>query len=158
MQEAIAIIEAKALRSILRSNPDISGSEFKTVSILADFFSKFRNLRIIKNIGGNSHSDVFSCKLTGPNNVLGSEFNAVSYSNSTIDTPLEIHHSCGHNFHLATFDQLATLLEDSKELSGNKMLLFQKAEETCNGSNLVINNDLNRLSQVSNAALITFLN
>jgi amidohydrolase len=134
------------LRRDLHRHPELSGTEKETALRIRKFVSRFHPDRILDNIGGNGLAFIFNGNNNGPAVLLRCELDALPIREmNDFDHKSEIDgvaHLCGHDGHMAIMAGVAEAMSVKKPLNGSVILLFQPAEETGQGGNLVVNDPL----------------
>lgn len=130
------------LRQWLHANPELSGAETKTAEHVVKFIGKLQPDKIVTNIGGNGVLVLFDSGKPGQTILFRSELDALPITEvntfayrSVTDG---ISHKCGHDGHATILCGLAERLAAKKLPSGKVYLLFQPAEETGEGAQLVV--------------------
>ncbi|MGM0599970.1 MAG: amidohydrolase [Candidatus Rifleibacteriota bacterium] len=131
------------LRHILHQHPDLSGKEINTARRVLEIFKSFEPDQIIEGIGGTGLAFIFKGKRPGKTVLLRAELDAVPVSEqndfSYKSTTDGVAHKCGHDGHMAILTGVGKKLSLKRPREGRVVLLFQPAEETGQGSELVIN-------------------
>jgi amidohydrolase len=130
------------LRRWLHSYPELSGDEAKTAAQVVKFIAKLQPDSIITTIGGNGILVLFDSGKPGKAILFRSELDALpihevnkfAYRSVTDG----ISHKCGHDGHTTILCGLAEKLAANRPLSGKVYLLFQPAEETGEGAQLIV--------------------
>lgn len=152
------------LRKEIHAHPELSNEETKTADTLITFLKKLSNPPEIVPVGGttgflaifnfgteqmmdeassrNIKTVVFRCELDAVPVEEKNDFGHCS-------TNCGVSHKCGHDGHMAILAGLALLLSDHyRPESGKVVLLFQPAEETGTGAQLMIDTDNKVLSDI----------
>ncbi|GLU43761.1 amidohydrolase [Muricauda sp. NBRC 101325] len=126
--------------------PELSNFEAGTAAIIRKFIAQFHPTKIIDGIGGAGLAAVYEFPRKGKSIVIRCELDAlpIMESNqfghkSTIDG---VSHKCGHDGHMAIVASLANWLHHSEIESGKVVLLFQPAEETGEGAERIVNDEI----------------
>jgi amidohydrolase len=130
------------LRRSLHQHPELSGFEIETARKIVSFFAPLEPDEIIEGLGGNGLAVVFSGKETGPTILLRCELDAVPIQDqnqigyrSVTDS---VSHKCGHDGHMAILAAVGAELAAKRPDRGKVVLLYQPAEENCEGAAAVI--------------------
>lgn len=130
-------------RRQLHKFPELSGEESETQKKILNFLSTINPDNIIKNIGGYGLAYVFDSGKPGNTVLFRGDMDALPISESnTFDYKSEnegVAHLCGHDGHMAVLSGLAHLIDKNPPDKGRAVLLFQPAEETGEGAELVVN-------------------
>ena len=136
------IREQIVLRKRLHRNPELSGGENNTASIIHDFIKKFQPDEVLTEIGGSGLAVIYSGNQPGPVLMFRCELDALPIAEintfehaSVVEN---VSHKCGHDGHMAIVAGLAPLLFTKRPSKGKVILLFQPAEETGQGARAVI--------------------
>ena len=140
------IIELISLRQHLHRNPELSGEEFQTAKSISEFLLKYNPEELISNIGGTGLAAVYNFGSNGPTVMVRSELDALPIQEintfehkSTIDGKS---HKCGHDGHMVMLAGLAPLLNKMPWKKGKVILLFQPAEETGEGAQWMLDDEI----------------
>lgn len=132
-----------SLRKSIHLEPELSGMESMTVKKINDFIRIYSPDKTIQEIGKSGIAYIFRGYRPGPTLLLRAELDALpidenikSQHNSLFKN---ISHKCGHDGHIAILCGVASCLNSCRPEKGRVVLLFQPAEETGQGANLVIN-------------------
>jgi amidohydrolase len=133
------------LRRRLHRIAERSGEERKTAGLIAEELARCHPDRLLTGIAGTGVAAVFEGKRPGPRVLLRCELDALPIPERgdlpyTSKNP-EVSHRCGHDGHMAMVTALAPELAESRPESGAVILLYQPAEETGNGSRLVMESE-----------------
>ncbi len=130
------------LRHWLHANPELSGAETKTAEHIVQFIEKLQPNKIETNIGGNGILVLFDSGKPGQTILFRSELDALPINeiNKFVYRSVTegISHKCGHDGHATILCGLAERLAAKRPSSGKVYLLFQPAEETGEGAQLVV--------------------
>jgi amidohydrolase len=136
------------LRRLLHRNPELSGHEKKTARTITEYIKKYNPDGVINNLGGEGVAFIFNGAQMGTGADKGptvmirceldalpiDEINQVEYRSGERN----VMHACGHDGHMTIAASLAPILNRRKPNRGRVVLLFQPAEETGRGADLVI--------------------
>lgn len=130
-------------RQALHQNPELSGYEEFTSEILKRMIIKFEPDEMIEHLGGYGVAFIFNSKKDGPSILFKADLDALPISESNnLDYASRmdgVGHQCGHDGHMAILAGLASYISCNRPSKGKVILLFQPAEETGEGAQLVIN-------------------
>jgi amidohydrolase len=134
--------ELISLRHRLHANPEVSGNEQQTSTIIAQFLEETQPDELHSAVGGHGILATYDGESDGPHVLVRCELDALpitdDISQDYRSTSSGVGHKCGHDGHMAILCGLAKLLEDEKIPSGKVTLLFQPAEETGEGARQVL--------------------
>ena len=133
--------EIEDIRLTLHSEPELSFSEYKTTELIKSFCMDCG----LKIIDLESQTGVVAYLDAGkPNTVaLRADIDALSVAASEANGFKRASHNCGHDFHTASLLAGAKILSSNIEsLQSNVVFIFQPAEETTQGANMLIKNGL----------------
>jgi len=137
------LVKLTNFRQELHKFPELSKQEFKTQLRLLNFLSPLNPTKIIKDIGGYGLAYVFDSEKPGDTVLFRGDMDALPISESNqFDYMSEnegVAHLCGHDGHMAVLSGLAYLIDKNPPKKGRVVLLFQPAEETGEGAELVVN-------------------
>src|SRR5690606_13990317 len=126
---------------MLHQNPEISGFEENTAATVRAFLLKQNPTKIETQIGGHGIMATWHGNKPGKKLLFRAELDALPIQeksklpySSIINN---VAHLCGHDGHTAILCALATKL-NQQNFSGEVSLLFQPAEETGQGAQLVL--------------------
>lgn len=139
--------ELKELRHRLHREPELSGQEVQTASVIREFLTQCHPDEIHDGLGGHGLAAVFRAPSLkpGPVVMLRAELDALP-----LDENLEMPwasktkgcaHKCGHDGHMAILAGVARRLQRRPLESGSAVLLFQPAEETGTGAAALLADD-----------------
>lgn len=135
-------LELQDFRKELHRYPELSHKEIKTQERLLNFLKDTNPDKIIKNIGGYGLVFVFDSGKSGDTVLFRSDMDALPIIESnTFDHVSQNEgaaHLCGHDGHMSVLSGLTRLINSNKPKKGRAVLLFQPAEETGEGAELVI--------------------
>lgn len=130
------------LRHWLHANPELSGAETKTAEHIVQFIEKLQPNKIETNIGGNGILVLFDSGKPGQTILFRTELDALPINeiNKFVYRSVTegVSHKCGHDGHATILCGLAERLAAKRPSSGKVYLLFQPAEETGEGAQLVV--------------------
>jgi len=136
------ISEIKKFRKELHKNPELSGQESNTASLIKSFINKHNPTQIIDNIGGNGIAAIYKFSNDGPTIAIRCELDALPIEEKNQfeyrSTNNGVSHKCGHDGHMAIVAGLIFWINEQSFKSGKIVLLFQPAEETGKGAFKVI--------------------
>ncbi len=131
----------KTLRKELHAHPELSGKEVQTAMRICKFINTHHPTKIIKNLGGTGLAAIYEFG-EGPTVMIRCELDALPISDpNTYDyksTQDGVSHKCGHDGHMAIVTGLIFWLKTKPKLQGKVVLLFQPAEETGKGAEMVL--------------------
>lgn len=130
------------LRQLLHANPEISGDEKNTASYISSFIKKLNPEQMITGVGGHGILVLFDSGKSGPTLLFRADIDALPIQEinefphrSVVDG---VSHKCGHDGHTTILCGLAERLAEEKPSTGKVYLLFQPAEETGEGAEMVV--------------------
>ena len=130
------------LRHKLHNQPELAGEETNTAKAILENFKLFKPDQIIEGIGGTGLAFIFAGNKTGKSVLFRAELDAVPVEEknkiSYKSRNKGVAHVCGHDGHMAIMVGLGKKLSLDRPKSGRVILLFQPAEETGQGAELVI--------------------
>ncbi len=141
----------KNIRKQLHINPELSHHEKKTAEAIDSYLKKLQPDLIVKNIGGNGIACLFSGKYPGKTLLFRCELDALpidevnSFEYKSVFNGVS--HKCGHDGHMSIMLGLAVRLHNKRPKRGKVILLFQPAEETGEGAQLILSDE--KLNQYS---------
>lgn len=143
---AAILPEAVALRHDLHAHPELSGHEERTARVVADALKR-HGIPFVTKVGG-SHGIVATIegKGKGPTFALRGDMDALPIREEN-QVPYRskvegVMHACGHDGHTANLLGSAFVLNAIRDsFPGKVKLLFQPAEETVDGAELMIAGD-----------------
>jgi len=146
MQETAAThIFGKSITDIrreLHKHPEVSGEEKETARRIAEYLNKIKHMSVTEGIGGHG---LVAVKRYGPGKMIGfrAELDALAiegqHNTEYSSQNPGVSHVCGHDGHMAMVLDLVQKLEHHAEDRGTLVLIFQPAEETGAGANLMVN-------------------
>ncbi len=132
------------LRRRLHRHPELSGREHETARTIVEYIEQYHPDEIITGLGGEGLAFVFDGSESGPTVMIRCELDALPIQEiNRFDyrsTRKNVMHACGHDGHMTIVAGLAPLLHRRKPERGRVVLLFQPAEETGRGADMVIRN------------------
>ncbi len=132
-----------AMRRHLHSHPETAHKEKETAAYICEFLKQFKPDKLIEGIGGHGIAAVFNGAEKGQNLLFRSELDALPIRETNKLDYRSVNegqgHLCGHDGHMTMVAGLAPLLAASPPAKGSVTLLFQPAEETGEGAQLVLN-------------------
>jgi len=138
----INLSEIIEFRHELHTYPELSEQEINTAARIVSFASKYAPDDIIQNIGGHDVAVVFKGKKPGPTIMIRADIDALPFAELNVlsykSTHKGISHSCGHDGHTAIAAGLIPYYSSNKLDRGTLAILFQTAEETGKGAELVL--------------------
>lgn len=136
--------ELTKLRKRLHKNPELSGSESATASIIKKELEFCKPDEILENLGGSGIAASFKAKYgsTKKSLIFRAELDAIAVEEET-NLPYSsanpgVMHGCGHDGHMTILVGLARELKKKRPENVNVHLLFQPAEETGKGAENVL--------------------
>ena len=131
------------LRRRLHREPELSGNEENTAAFIGELLDSLKPDRVLRGLGGHGLAAVFKGRDDGPRVLVRCELDALPIDETT-DIPHAsrhrgVAHKCGHDGHMVIVVGLARRLHETPPSRGEVVLLFQPAEETGAGGELVIN-------------------
>jgi len=129
-QESSAVSESARLSAIferLHQNPEGSGNESKTASIILEYLKESNADVIYTDVGGHGIIARFKGKRAGESKMFRCELDAVISEDQSS-------HLCGHDGHMTILLGLAGRLSQNRNFPGEVFILFQPAEETGEGA------------------------
>ncbi len=131
-------MEPEKFRKILHQNPELSHDEKQTAQRVVEFLKPLNPDHLLTDVGGHGVIAIFSGKTTGNNLLFRCELDALPIQENN-DFPHRsvtpgVSHKCGHDGHMAIICGLAQRFSIDKSFRGQRILLFQPAEETGQGA------------------------
>ncbi len=130
------------LRRKLHQHPELSLQEEATAARISEYVGQFNPSQIITQIGGHGIAVCYEYGNEGPAVAIRCELDALPIQE---DNPLSyqskysgVSHKCGHDGHMSIVAGLSYWLEKQSFKQGRVILLFQPAEETGKGGELVL--------------------
>lgn len=134
------------LRKQLHQYPELSGKETTTGKIIQGFINQYHPDQLVAPIAHTGFAFVYESDTPGPTVCFRCELDALPIQESnTFDYRSQnpgISHTCGHDGHLSIVAGLAILFNKNRPKNGKIVLLFQPAEETGEGAELVTRDPL----------------
>lgn len=132
-----------ALRRSLHMEPELSGEERVTATILENYLNLYPPDQLMSHLGGYGLAAVYQGQQAGPTVLIRADMDALPIHelNDVMyrSTRPGLAHTCGHDGHMAIVGGLAPLLHAERPRRGRAVLLFQPAEETGAGAQAVLN-------------------
>ncbi len=129
-------------RQSLHQNPELSGYEEFTSEIIKRMIIKFEPDEMIENLGGYGVAFIFRGEKNGPTLLFKADLDALPINETNhfdyVSRVEGIGHKCGHDGHMAILTGLAAYISKNRPAKGKAVLLFQPAEETGEGAQLVM--------------------
>jgi len=136
--------ELQQIRKHLHAHPELSGKEFSTQEYLKDLLSTLNFSKLIE-VGGTGLAVFFKGTEPGPKLMFRTEIDALPIQEKNhFDHKSKtngISHKCGHDGHCSIMIGLSDYLSAVQNFKGEICLLFQPAEETGKGAELVLNDE-----------------
>lgn len=127
-----------ALRHALHRQPDRSGDEGDTASIIAQALQRRAPDQLITGLGGQGVAAVYHSGQPGPTVMFRAELDGLPIAEASgvahASTRSGLAHLCGHDGHMAILMGLA----GTRPKRGRLVLVFQPAEETGAGARAVL--------------------
>lgn len=139
------LTELVQLRKDLHKHPELSGKEEKTSERIVNYANKHSRDKITTGLGGNGIAVIFEGDRKGKTILIRCDLDALpieeenEFEHKSVSQ--NVSHKCGHDGHMAIVSGLIPLLSENKIKSGRVILLYQPAEETGEGAELVINDE-----------------
>lgn len=134
--------ELSSLRKDLHQHPELSGYESSTADRIISFAQKYNPDEIIEKLGGHGIAIIFNGKESGNTVLIRCELDALPIQEINDfkyrSDKRNISHKCGHDGHMAIVSGLITVLSENRIEKGRVILLYQPAEETGTGAELVL--------------------
>jgi len=134
--------ELTTIRHTLHRLGELSGNESRTAGFLADELAACKPDELITGLGGHGLAVVFNGLEPGPTVLFRGDIDALPLpEHPGVPFPCDnpgVSHKCGHDGHMTMLLGLARELAISRPRSGRAVLLFQPAEETGAGAQLVL--------------------
>lgn len=136
------ISELTAFRKKLHANPEVSGNEYKTAKMVAEFLKTCKPDELIEQVGETGIIAVYDSGKPGKSLMFRADLDALPIQEiNTFDycsTVKGVSHKCGHDGHTTTLLGFAKLLSKQRPNSGKIYLLFQPAEEIGAGAKAIL--------------------
>lgn len=132
------------LRKEIHRTPELAHKEKQTAKKIIEFLDS-KSDHIIKNIGGNGIAFVFDSGNPGATILFRSELDALpifetnDFEYASVNG--KVSHKCGHDGHMTVLAGLGLILSKEKLNSGKVILLYQPAEETGEGAELILRDE-----------------
>lgn len=140
------ILTLTKIRKKLHSNPEVSGAEAQTARYVTEILESYAPDAIYKNLGGYGVMAVFGKPDSGLKLLFRAELDALPIQEINNfehkSTRKGVSHKCGHDGHMAILLGLVERLTQGTELKGQFLFLFQPAEETGEGAQKVLNENI----------------
>ncbi|GAA2577299.1 amidohydrolase [Dactylosporangium fulvum] len=152
----LVLPDIDALYRDLHANPELSGAEARTATVIADRYAA-AGLAVTPAVGGHGVIGVLA-NGAGPVVAVRADFDALPiaedtglpYASTAIATRADgtmvpVMHACGHDLHTASLVGAARLLAERREAwSGTLVLIAQPAEESMQGAKAMLADGLFR--------------
>ncbi len=129
------------LRRQLHQLAELSGHEVQTSRVIQQFLADCHPQDIWRGIGGQGVAAVFDSGKAGPSILFRAELDAIAICEETNlpwrSLSTQAAHKCGHDGHMSILVGIAQHLKAHPPKRGQVVLLFQPAEETGQGAELV---------------------
>jgi len=123
---------------ILHQNPELSNLEHQTAQRVVNFLKPLNPAQILTGIGGTGVVAIFKGNAPGDHVLFRCELDALPITEKNTFAHRSVvpgvSHKCGHDGHMAILCGLAEKFSQNKSFSGQRILLFQPAEETGEGA------------------------
>ncbi len=140
------ILTLTRIRKKLHSNPEVSGAEAQTAQYIIEILESYAPDAIYKNLGGHGVMAVFGKPDSGLKLLFRAELDALPIQEINNfehkSTRKGVSHKCGHDGHMAILLGLVERSTQESELRGQFLFLFQPAEETGEGAQKVLNENI----------------
>jgi Metal-dependent amidase/aminoacylase/carboxypeptidase len=133
------------LRRELHANPELSGQEYKTVNRILQFAEKHGKSAQIETFGETGFAVIYQFPEPGKTIAIRCELDALpiqeenQFSYKSVNAGVS--HKCGHDGHMAIVSGLIFWLEAQPIQKGKVILLFQPAEETGKGAQMLVHDN-----------------
>ncbi|MGD1843448.1 MAG: amidohydrolase [Thermonemataceae bacterium] len=136
----------KNFRQTLHQHPELSNQEKQTAEQLVRWLQDFSPSEIITDIGGNGLIALWEGPQEGPTICLRAELDALPIEEENTfsyrsQVP-NVSHKCGHDGHMTILLGVAQALHQNPPERGKVLLLFQTAEETGEGAQRMLLDDV----------------
>ena len=136
------IAELTALRRDLHRVPELSSEETETAKRMAGWLADCEADEVITGLGGTGVAGVFDSGVPGPAILFRCELDALPIHETGIPNWRSKiagkGHMCGHDGHMTILCGLARRLQAVRPKRGRVILLFQPAEETGGGAEVMV--------------------
>lgn len=136
------LIDLIKFRQELHKHPELSGEEKETAKLITSELEECQPTAIIREVGGHGVLASFKYGKRGPVILFRCELDALPIQESNTfahrSRKKGISHKCGHDGHMAILIGVARSLNSLNLKNGTVHLLFQPAEETGKGAQLVL--------------------
>ena len=144
-QESLDINQLINLRHELHQHPEISNQEKQTAKRITTFLKSTSPDEIINDIGKYGVAAIYKGENSGASVMIRCELDGLPIQEINQMEYQSIHegisHKCGHDGHMSIVCGVADLLAKHRPATGRVILLFQPAEETGEGANLVLQDE-----------------
>ncbi len=134
-----------SFRHLLHKHPELSHNEKETKNRIINFLKEFPPDNIIENIGGYGLAAVYNGIEPGQTVAVRTDMDALPIDDNIDKEYKSIYddagHKCGHDGHIVMVSGLAPLLYKKRTRTGRVVLVYQPAEETGEGANLMLADD-----------------
>ena len=133
------------LRRELHANPELSGQEYKTVNRIQQFAEKHGKAAQIETFWETGFAVIYQFPEPGKTIAIRCELDALpiqeenQFSYKSVNAGVS--HKCGHDGHMAIVSGLIFWLEAQPIQKGKVILLFQPAEETGKGAQMLVHDN-----------------
>lgn len=131
-----------ALRKALHQHPELSDQEQLTAQTIVNFLRPLKPDELYTGVGGTGVIAVFKGNQPGDNVLFRCELDALPIDETSdfdhCSKNPGVAHKCGHDGHMAMVCGLAEILAANRHFTGQRLLLFQPAEETGQGALAVV--------------------
>ena len=149
-----------SLRRSIHMEPELAGKEFLTVKKINDFVRSYNPDKTIQEIGKSGIAYIYRGIKAGPTVLIRADIDALPIHEISDLKYNSLHkgvsHKCGHDGHAAILCGVASQLYANKPLKGKVVLLFQPAEETGQGAQMVL--DDSRFNEIIPDYVFSFHN
>ncbi|RIV67674.1 amidohydrolase [Flagellimonas aequoris] len=144
MQPNIPLVhpEIMKLRKELHTYPELSGQEYETAKRIWKFAEKHAHTARIETFGKTAIAIIYEFSKKGKTIAIRCELDALpiveenEFPHKSANTGVS--HKCGHDGHMAMVSGLVFWLETQPIQNGKVILLFQPAEETGKGAQMLV--------------------
>lgn len=130
------------LRKELHTYPELSGQEYETAKRIWKFAEKHAHTARIETFGKTALAIIYEFSKKGKTIAIRCELDALpiqeenNFAHKSVN--IGISHKCGHDGHMAMVSGLIFWLEAQPIQKGKVILLFQPAEETGKGAQMLV--------------------
>ncbi|MBV6655046.1 MAG: M20/M25/M40 family metallo-hydrolase, partial [Mameliella sp.] len=134
--------EIDQLRQYLHQHPEPSGEEHNTAAFVCKTLQKLAPSQLIAGIGGTGVIAIFDSGQAGASVLFRTELDALpiqeinTFAHKSVNEGVS--HKCGHDGHMAVMLGFAKTIAENPLEKGRAILLFQPAEETGAGAELML--------------------